>query len=94
MKNISGFFCDGYGNLSATRLAFILWTVGVLAVWIYSSLMHVGGPILAPIDPTVVTLLGILMTGKVAQSFSSGDGAAPTPAPVTVAVTPPAGDKS
>jgi hypothetical protein len=62
----SSFFEDNSGGFSATRLAFLLWAVGVLAVWIYSSIQQ--GK-LAEIDKTVVTVLGILMTGKAAQRF-------------------------
>jgi hypothetical protein len=66
MKNFSSFLQDNSGGLSATRLAFLLWAVGVLGMWIYSSIQQ--GK-LAPIDGTVVTVLGILMTGKTVQRF-------------------------
>jgi hypothetical protein len=74
MKPIS-FLQDNSGGLSATRLAFLLWAVGVLIVWIYSSIQQ---DKLAEIDRTVVTVLGILMTGKTVQRFgeksdTSGD---------------------
>lgn len=72
MQKFIGFFQDGSGNLSATRLAFLLWTVGVLTVWIWVSI-HTGT--LAPIDSSVQTILGVLMTGKVVQSFSPNDAA-------------------
>ena len=72
---LSSFLEDNSGGFSATRLAFLLWAVGVLAVWIYSSIENNN---LAKIDNTVVTVLGILMTGKAVQRFgeksdSSGD---------------------
>ena len=65
------FLQDGNGRFSATRLAFLLWTVGVLAVWIYLSINHPNTDI--RIDSSVTVLIGVLMTGKVVQSFSRGD---------------------
>lgn len=62
----SSFLEDNSGGLSATRLAFLLWAIGVLGVWIYSSIKNNN---LADINSQVVTVLGILMTGKVAQRF-------------------------
>jgi len=77
---LSQFLEDNSGGLSATRLAFLLWALGVLAVWIYLSIEQ--GKI-AEIDRTVVMVLGILMTGKTVQRFgeqpdgSGGDAAGP-----------------
>lgn len=61
-----GFLQDGDGNLSSTRLAFLLWGAGVLVVWMYVSFKTT---LLAGIPPEVVTVLGVLMTGKVVQKF-------------------------
>jgi hypothetical protein len=72
------FFQDGSGSYSATRLAFLLWAVGVLAVWTYESITKNA---LQPVDNTVTTILGVLMTGKVVQSFSPND-AGPSTNPV------------
>ncbi|HSY26997.1 MAG TPA: hypothetical protein VK832_05810 [Burkholderiaceae bacterium] len=83
MQNVVGFLQDGNGNLSATRLAFLLWAIGVFGVWAWVSI-HTNT--LMPIDPSVQTILGVLMTGKVVQSFSANDG--PTDK-VTLTVTPP-----
>ncbi|MHA6881538.1 hypothetical protein [Ralstonia pseudosolanacearum] len=69
---ISEFFKDGSGAYSATRLGFVFWVFGVLIVWIYLSITNPCEP--QKIDSTVVTLLGILMGGKVVQSFSPNDG--------------------
>lgn len=68
---VSEFLQDGFGSFSATRLAFLLWALGVLLVWAYTSIQK-GSPSL-PIDNSVIVVLGILMTGKVTQSFSPGD---------------------
>ena len=73
---LAEFFKDGTGSYSATRLAFILWSCGVLAVWIVES---VSKGVLQPVDNTVMTILGILMTGKVVQSFSPNDASPTTP---------------
>lgn len=66
------FFKDGSGSYSATRLGFVIWVFGVLVVWIYLSITNPCDS--QKIDGTVVTILGILMSGKVVQSFSPNDG--------------------
>ena len=66
MNKLSEFLQEDNGGFSATRLAFLLWAVGVLVVWIIESLSSKS---LERIDPTVTTILGILMTGKVVQKF-------------------------
>jgi len=60
------FLRGGPKRLSATRLAFLLWVVGVLIVWMADSFRQ--GQ-LAPIDSSIVTLIGILMGGKALQRF-------------------------
>jgi hypothetical protein len=55
----------------------LLWAVGVLVVWIIDS-STVSPMKLQPIDSTVVTILGILMTGKVVQKWAE-DGTQPAP---------------
>jgi hypothetical protein len=79
----SQFFQDGSGSYSSTRLAFLLWAMGVLTVWVYESITTYT---LAQIDTTVVTILGVLMMGKVVQSYSPNDAA-----PTTTITTTPAG---
>lgn len=74
-KTFLQFFQDGSGSYSATRLAFLLWSFFVLTVWCYVSIKTEK---LVTIDQQVVTIIGILMTGKVVQSFSVSDG---TPKP-------------
>lgn len=61
-----GFLQDGDGNLSSTRLAFLLWAVGVLAVWMIVS---VKSGALATVPQEVIAVLGVVMTGKVVQKF-------------------------
>jgi hypothetical protein len=83
--NFSQFFKDGNGNLSATRLAFLAWAFGMLVAWLYVSWQKQA---LQALDSSLITALGILMTGKVAQSFSPNDGPATAPGPAQV--VPPA----
>ena len=54
------------GNFSSTRLAFLLWVIGALLVWIITSLKT--GTIQS-IPESVAAIVGILMTGKVTQKF-------------------------
>lgn len=93
---IQKFLQDGNGEFSATRLGFLLWVVGVLMVWIYMAASRPDYNL--HIDTSVITLIGILMTGKVVQSFSPNDGpASGSPQPATsenkpaVATTPAVG---
>lgn len=62
------FLEDPDGKSSATRLAFLLWAIGVLVVWVVTSVTSTPMQ-LAKIDNSVITLLAILMTGKVVQMF-------------------------
>lgn len=66
--SVAQFFEDGDGNLSSTRLGFLLWTVGVLAVWVSASLHgH-----MAEIPTSVQVVLGIYSAGKVTQRAIEG----------------------
>lgn len=53
-------------EFSATRLAMLVWVLGVFAVWAYVSVMRLT---LQALPETVVTILGILVTGKAIQRF-------------------------
>lgn len=66
MMSAQEFLQEGLKGFSATRLAFLLWVIGVLVVWMADSFNQ--GQ-LAPIDPTIVALIGILMGGKTLQRF-------------------------
>jgi hypothetical protein len=82
MNRLLEFVQEENGGFSSTRLAFLIWALGVLAVWIIASVT--AQPIaLTRIDPSVTTVLGILMTGKVVQKFGEkpDNSAAPPPAP-------------
>ena len=54
-------------EFSATRLAFLLWVIGVLAVWVYASIHAMQ---LQAVPESVVTILGLLATGKVVQRYA------------------------
>ena len=58
------FLQEDNGGFSASRLAFLLWIVGVLMVWLMTS---VKSGSLQEIPDSVATVMGILMTGKVVQ---------------------------
>ena len=45
---------------------FLLWTIGVLIVWIIDSLRQ---GTLQVVTGDIATIIGILMTGKVVQKF-------------------------
>lgn len=70
-KSAAEFLQEDNGGFSSTRLAFLIWVLGVLIVWMYDSIQSGA---LQKIDNSVVTLIGVLMTGKVVQKFKEADG--------------------
>lgn len=56
-------------TFSATRLGFLLWVIGVLVVWVYASWQVAA---LQSVPESVVTILGLLATGKVVQRYGEG----------------------
>lgn len=89
---VSEFLQEAEGGFSATRLVFIIWSLGALLMWMVMSFYK---GTLQPVDPAVATILGILMGGKTLQRFAEN---APQPAattglpPIAGAPNPPAGD--
>lgn len=65
------FFQENNGNFSATRLAFLLWSLGVFVVW---SIVSIRVQALQTPPPEVMEIIGILMTGKVVQKFGEPPG--------------------
>lgn len=59
------FLKDDTGALSSTRLAFLLWMIGILVMWIY---VCINQKTLVALDPTLIGVMGVFMTGKVIQS--------------------------
>ena len=82
MNKLTEFLQERDGSFSATRLAFLAWAFGVLAVWIANAVTRPASEKLPTIDGSVITILGILMTGKVAQKpFEKDALEAPDPKP-------------
>jgi hypothetical protein len=62
-----GFIMDkGTDEYSATRLAFLVWVLGVFLVWVLASVRTSS---LQAIPESVLTLVGILAGGKAVQRF-------------------------
>lgn len=66
MNRLSEFFQEANGTLSATRLAFLAWVFVVLTIWGIDSFRSQK---MENIPESVQVLIGVLMTGKVAQKF-------------------------
>lgn len=66
MSKILEFLQEDNGGFSSSRLAFLLWSAGVLIAWGIISLRNGA---LQVIPESVATVIGILMTGKVVQKF-------------------------
>jgi hypothetical protein len=88
--NLSTFLQEDNGKLSATRLVLLVWVLGLLGVWAAGSLhnIYLGdmGPALLELPPSTITIVGILMAGKVVQKYEEKPGMMPsnTPAPDSV----------
>lgn len=69
---LSQFLEESNGQLSSNRLAYLLWTVGVFAVWAYASVKAVS---LAAIPETVLAGVAVMTGGKIIQkSFEKPKG--------------------
>jgi hypothetical protein len=65
-ENFLQFLQEDNGSFSSSRLAFLLWAIGTLLVWVVVSYKLNS---LQVIPESVITIIGILMTGKVVQKF-------------------------
>lgn len=67
--DISSIIQDNSGGLSSTRVLMLLWGGGVFVVWGFSAVVAAvhGIYIFPPIPESVVTILGIVLGGKVVQ---------------------------
>ncbi|MFH1096908.1 MAG: hypothetical protein V1749_05370 [Candidatus Desantisbacteria bacterium] len=67
------FLQDEKGIFSSTRLAFLIWAIGMFVVWtiktIYAGVNSKGQFYLVDVPETAVWVLGALMAGKVVQKF-------------------------
>ena len=82
--DLTQFMKEDNGNFSSSRLGFLLWVIGVLAVWVIDSL-KCPSCTLATIPDSVITIVGILMGGKVVQKFGENREAPPLPQTTTAA---------
>ncbi|MFH1861043.1 MAG: hypothetical protein ABH870_08575 [bacterium] len=60
------FLQDEKGILSSTRLAFLIWAIGMFVVW---AIVSIYNHKLMEIDNNMMFILLSLMTGKVVQKF-------------------------
>ena len=60
----SQFLQDENKDFSSTRLVFVGWAFGILLVWAFVSIKKKE---MQPLDQSLSLIMGILMTGKVAQ---------------------------
>ncbi|MEM8643109.1 MAG: hypothetical protein AAGG51_30475 [Cyanobacteria bacterium P01_G01_bin.54] len=79
-RKLGQFFQDGNEQFSATRLAFLVWIFGTLIVWSAGSLQ---AKEMQDIPDSVTVLVGILMTGKVAQRVNEASGSDKASGPQT-----------
>ena len=83
---MDGFFRDGDGQLSATRFAFLTWSIVVLIGW-FIVLLRGTGNTLPGIDPSITYTLALFIAGKVVHSFSPGDQKQPDPTQTVTTTT-------
>lgn len=68
--------CEQNGKLSATRIAFLAWSLGLLLIWGYTSFHQKS---LVAIDQSITTILATLTAGKVVQRFGENRNVDKTP---------------
>ena len=67
MNRFLEIFQDNKGRMSAYRLAFLVWMIGVFFVWGWVSYTNNK---LADLPQTVVNICGFTIAGKVGQSYT------------------------
>lgn len=87
LKRLPELIQDDTGLLSSTRLAFLLTIFSVLTVWIFAC---VNAKKFLPMESSVVYLVGVLMAGKVSQSFAENMPTKDSTPPENVIKLPPA----
>lgn len=65
--NFLQFFQDEKGQFSATRLAFLFWSIGAFVIWARVSWMKEE---LMDVKENVIYIIMALMTGKVWQRYA------------------------
>jgi hypothetical protein len=62
--NFLQFLQDGNNEFSSMRLIVLLWSVGILLMWMFCSFSN---KCLQPLPESVIAVMGILVTGKAVQ---------------------------
>lgn len=70
MNFFKGLLEDNTGGYSSMRAAFLVWTIGTFFVWGYCSFAKVS---LAPIDSSLIAMVGAVTSAKVIQRFGEKD---------------------
>ena len=65
-SDLKQFVKEDNGKFSATRLSFVAWSLVILVMWAFVSFQRQE---LVVIDNSIVSILGVLMSGKVVQRF-------------------------
>lgn len=65
--NLGEIFQDDTGALSSMRVVFVLWSVGLLALWVGLSIK---AGTMVPIPQQALEVMGITAGAKTVQSFS------------------------
>lgn len=94
LSRLAQFFQDDTGQLSAMRLLFILWGVGVFGVWLFLSIKTAA---MVAVPWSIISFISSLVAGKVVQSYTENSTsptgtttATVTNNPADATVTPPA----
>lgn len=66
MNKLTDFFSDNSGGMSSMRLIMAVWFLGALVLWMIVSFQKAE---IQPMPESIITLLGIVLSGKVVQRF-------------------------
>ena len=67
MNRLKEFFQDAEGLFSANRLVFITFNFVLMGIWAFVCIVN---KTIVPLDQSIISLVAILMAGKVTQSLS------------------------
>jgi hypothetical protein len=63
---LNEFFQENNEKFSLTRLILFVWVFCILGVWAYVAIKTKTVP---PLDSSMITMVAILLTGKIAQKY-------------------------
>jgi len=66
IKFLASTLQEGNGTTSSMRVVMMIYCIAVLSVWV-SSCFGVGE--VKPVDPSIIALVGVILTGKTIQRF-------------------------